>query len=158
MISWRFRRNRSLPPPHQLQSAQASAPMRHTLLCLMVAFLAAFLTPIICLLLLFIFMPGIFEGDALAWMWAFGGVQAFLGLLLAIAITVGFVVFLVARAKLSDRGWRSAQTFVIVLPFAAIVLAAATTGWRVYAMTHPPEVGPQQRGLPSLPCPDIERA
>jgi hypothetical protein len=124
--------------------------MRHTFLCSIVAILAAFLTPIICLLLLFIFMPKIFDGDVLAWSWAFGGVQAFLGLLLTITIIVGFVAFLVAKVKLPDRGWRSPQTFAIVLPFAAIVLAAATTGWRVYAMTHPPEIGPQQRGLPSL--------
>jgi hypothetical protein len=111
----------------------------------MLAFLAAFLTPIICLLLLFIFMPGIF--DSLAWVFIGPGL---LILLLTITIYAGFVAFFVAEAKLPDCGWRSAQTFVIVLPFAAIVLAAATTGWRVYAMTHPPEVGPQQRGLPSL--------
>jgi hypothetical protein len=116
----------------------------------MIAFLAAFLTPIICLLLLFIFLPKIFDGDALGWLWAFGVVPAFLGLLLTITIIVAFVTFFVARAKLPDRGWRSLQTSVIVLPFAALVLAAATTGWRYHAMTHPPEIGPQQRGLPSL--------
>jgi hypothetical protein len=86
-----------------MQSAQAFAPMRHTFLCSIVAILAAFLTPIICLLLLFIFMPKIFDGDVLAWSWAFGGVQAFLGLLLTITIIVGFVAFLVAKVKLPDR-------------------------------------------------------
>jgi WD40 repeat protein len=38
----------------------------------------------------------------------------------------------------------------IILPIAAIVLAAAVTGWRLYAMTDIPDIGPQQRGLPSL--------
>jgi hypothetical protein len=122
--------------------------MRHTILCLMVAFLAAFLTPIICLLLLFIFMPKIFDGDALGWLWAFGVVPAFLGLLLTITIIVAFVAFLVAKAKLPDRGWRSLQTFNILLAFTATVTAAGAVAWPYFET--PPEIGPQQTGLPTL--------
>jgi hypothetical protein len=117
--------------------------MRHTILCLMIAFLAAFVTPIICLLLSFIFIPGIF--DSLAW----ALIGAFvLGLVLTITITVGLVTFFVAKAKLPDRGWRSLQTFVIVLPFAATIAAAGVIAWPYFET--PPEIGPQQTGLPTL--------
>ena len=86
--------------------------MRHTIVCLIVAFLAAIacfvLMPIIGLLLLFIFIPEIFADDTLAWIWAFSG-PALFTLLLAITLTVGFIAFLVAEAKLPDRGWQSGR-------------------------------------------------
>jgi hypothetical protein len=126
-----------------MQSAQASAPMRHTILCLMVAFLAAFLTPIICLLLMFIFTPVIF--DSLAW--AFIG-PFVLSLLLTISIIVGFIAFLVTKAKLPDRGWRSLEAFNILLMFAATITASTVIAWPYFET--PPEIGPQQAGLPTL--------
>jgi hypothetical protein len=131
-----FGRNRSSPPPHQMQSAHASAPMRHTILCLMIAFLAAFLTPIICLLLLFILMPEIFKGDALVWM--FLGPALFLPLL-TITIAAGSIALFVAKAKLADRGWRSLQTFNILLAFTATVTAAGAVAWPYFET--PPEIG-----------------
>jgi hypothetical protein len=140
-----FRRNRSLPPPHQLQSAQASAPMRHILLCLILGFLAAFLTPIICLLLLFLFMPEILKGDVLVW--SILGPALFL-VLLPITIAAGSIVFFVAMAKLPDRGWRSLHTFNILLMFTATVTAAGAIAWPYFET--PPEIGPQQTGLPTL--------
>jgi hypothetical protein len=89
----------------KIQSVQASAPMRHTLLCLTVAFLAGiacfFLTPIIGLLLLLIFIPRLFDDDTLGWMLAFGGPFLIAGLL-AITITVGCFAFLVAKASSSS--------------------------------------------------------
>jgi WD40 repeat protein len=118
---------------------------------LIVAFLAAIacfvLMPIIGLLLLFIFIPEIFADDTLSWIWVFSG-PALFTLLLAVTITVGFVAFLSAEAKLPDRGWRSGQTFVILLTFAATI-AAATVIARPHFET-PPELGPQQTGLPTL--------
>jgi hypothetical protein len=119
--------------------------MRHILLCLILAFLAAFLTPIICLLLLFIFMPEILKGDALVWM--FLGPALFL-LLLPITIIAGSVAFLVAWEKLPDRGWRSLQTFNILLTFTAIITATGVIAWPYFET--PPEIGPQQAGLPTL--------
>jgi hypothetical protein len=56
-------------------------------------------------------------------MWVLGG-PALLGPLSAITITAGFVAFFVAKAKLPDRGWRSLQTFNILLTFAATIAAA----------------------------------
>jgi WD40 repeat protein len=119
--------------------------MRHTILCLMIAFLAAFLTPIICLLLLFILMPEIFKGDALVWM--FLGPALFLPLL-TITIAAGSIALFVAKAKLADRGWRSLQTFNILLAFTATVTAAGAVAWPYFET--PPEIGPQQTGLPIL--------
>jgi hypothetical protein len=112
---------------------------------LILAFLAAFLTPIICLLLLFIFMPEILKGDALVWM--FLGPALFL-LLLPITIIAGSVAFLVAWEKLPDRGWRSLQTFNILLTFTAIITATGVIAWPYFET--PPEIGPQQAGLPTL--------
>jgi hypothetical protein len=111
----------------------------------MIAFLAAFLTPIICLLLLFILMPEIFKGDALVWM--FLGPALFLPLLM-ITIAAGSIAFFVAIAKLPDRGWRSLQTFNILLAFTATVTAAGAVAWPYFET--PPEIGPQQTGLPTL--------
>jgi WD40 repeat protein len=69
---------------------------------------------------------------------------------LCITITVGFVAFLVSKAKLADRGWRSAQTVGILLTFAATVPTVALITWPVFITIEPPEAGPQQTGLPTL--------
>jgi hypothetical protein len=124
--------------------------MRHTFLCLLIALLAAIFSFVFIPIIVLLFLPRLLDGDTLIWLWVFGIGPAVLGQLLAISITVGFIAFMVAKARLPDRAWRSAQTLVIVLPYAVIVLAATVTGWRYYAMTHPPEAGPQQKELPSL--------
>ena len=84
--------------------------MRHTVLCLIVALLAAVacfvLLPVLGLLLLRIFAPGLFQDDTLGWALIFGG-PALLALLSIITIIVGVVAFFVSRAKLPDLGWRS---------------------------------------------------
>lgn len=123
--------------------------MRHTLLCLLIAFMAIIFSPIIILLLFRILLPGLFHDDTPSWVLVFFG-PVLLVLLVSIGIIVGLIAFLIAKAWLPDRGWQSPQTFAIVLPFAAIVLAAGTGGWRFYATKDPPEAVPQQRGLPTL--------
>jgi WD40 repeat protein len=127
--------------------------MRHTVLCLSIAFLAAIfsfvLIPIIFLALLRILTPGVFGDDTLGWILIFVGPQL-LALLLTICIAVGLIAFVVAKAKLSDRGWRSRQTFVILLTSAATVAAAIAITWPFFMTTEPSEAGPQQTGLPSL--------
>lgn len=62
----------------------------------------------------------------------------------------GLAGFIWANAKLPDQGWRSTQTFVILLTFAATVAAAALLTWPFFITIEPPEAGPQQTGLPSL--------
>jgi WD40 repeat protein len=128
-------------------------PMRHTVLSLIVAFIAAIasfvLVPIIGLVLLRIVLPGLFEDDTLGWVLAFAGPGLF-SLLLTITITIGFVAFFVSKAKLPDRGWRSAQTLVILLTFAATVSTVALITWPFFLTIEPPEASPQQTGLPSL--------
>jgi hypothetical protein len=95
------------------------------------------------------FLPWLFYDDAFIWASVFyAGI--FLVVPLLISVTVGFIAFWVAMAWLPDRAWRSAQTFTIVLPFAVIVLVATMSWWRFYSVTHPPEIGPQQKGLPTL--------
>ena len=122
-------------------------PMRHTFLSLIVAFLAAtacfFLLPALCLAFIS------FEGDSGTWALVFLGVPLF-GLLLCIAITVGFVTFSVSKANLPDLGWRSAQTVCILLTFAATVTVVALITWPFFITIEPPEAGPQQTGLPTL--------
>lgn len=128
-------------------------PMRHSVLSLIVAFTAAIasfvLVPIIGLVLLRIVLPGLFEDDTLSWVLAFAGPGLF-RLLLTITITIGLVAFFVSETKLPDRGWRSAQTLVILLTFAATVPTVALITWPFFLTIEPPEVGPQQAGLPSL--------
>jgi WD40 repeat protein len=118
--------------------------MRHTFLSLIVALVAA----IACFVLLPVIVTWFgFEVDTFTWIF----IEPLLFvLLLAITITVGFVAFLVSKAKLPDRGWRSAQTFVILLTFAATVAAAALITWPFFITIEPPELGPQQAGLPNL--------
>jgi WD40 repeat protein len=123
--------------------------MRHTFLCLLIALLTAIFSFVFIPIIVLLLLPGLLQGDTLTWAWVFFG-PALLALPLSISFTFGFIAFLVAKARLPDRAWRSAQTLVIVLPFATIVLAATVTGWRFYSMTHPPEIGPQQTRLPSL--------
>jgi hypothetical protein len=106
------------------------------------------LIPIVILLLLG-FRPGRLHDDTLRWILVFFW-PVLLALVLSISFTVGFAAFVVAVARLPGWPWRSAQTLVIVLPSAAIVLAATATGWRFYSMTHPPQITRQQKGLPTL--------
>jgi len=121
--------------------------MRHTVVSLIVAFLAAiacfFLLPALCLVLFR------FEDDSLGWILIFAGGPLF-SLLLSITIIVGFVTFLVSKTKLPDRGWLSAQTVGILLTFAATVPTVALITWPVFVTIEPPEAGPQQTGLPTL--------
>jgi WD40 repeat protein len=125
--------------------------MRHTILCVLIALLAAIfslvLIPIVVLLLLRILIPRIFDDDTLIWMLVFAGPGA-LALLVTLAIIIGVVAFFLSSARLPNRGWRSAQTFVIPLALFTTVLAIAALAWPFYA--QPPEAGPQQTGLPSL--------
>jgi WD40 repeat protein len=125
--------------------------MRKNILCLIVAFLAAVacfvLLPVIGLLLLRIFAPGAFEGDALSWVLLIAG-PALWTLLLFITIFVASVAFFVSEANLPDKGWLSAQTFVILSTFLATIAAAVVLAWPY--VVEPPEAGPQQTGLSSL--------
>jgi MFS family permease len=124
-------------------------PMRHPVLSLMIAFLAAIACFVLLPVGLVLLKPAVIEDDTLAWIWAFAG-PALLGLLLSIAVTVGFVAFLVSKVKLPDRDWRSTQTFVILVTFAATMVAIALITWPFFITIEPPEAGPQQAGLPSL--------
>jgi hypothetical protein len=110
--------------------------MRHTILCLLIAFLAAIL-------------PWLFYDDTLIWVGVFVA-PILLTVPLSVSVTVGFIAFWVAKAWLPDRAWRFAQTFTIVLPVAVIVLVGTMSWWRVYSEMHPPEIGPPQKGLPTL--------
>jgi hypothetical protein len=127
--------------------------MRHTLLCSLVAFLAAIfsfvLTPIIVLLVLQVASPWAFHDDTLTWVLVLAG-PLLLAVLVSISVIAGIVAFAVAKARLPDRGWLSAPTFGVVLPLAAIVLGAGAVAWRIHATTDPPEAVPRQTGLPSL--------
>jgi WD40 repeat protein len=127
--------------------------MRRNVLSLIVAFIAAIacfvLVPIIGLVLLRIVLPGLFEDDTLNWVLVFAG-SALFSLLLTMTIITGFVAFFLSKAKLPDRGWRSTQTLVILLTFAATVAAAALITWPFFITMEPPEAGPQQAGLPTF--------
>src|SRR5258708_8993728 len=125
--------------------------MRHTVLCLIVAFLAAVacfvLLPMIGLFLLRIFTRGVFADDSLVWISIFVG-PPLLALLVGFSFLTGLVAFLISMARLRDRGWRSAQTSAILLTFAATIATAGAIAWPYYA--EPLEAGPLQTGLPSL--------
>jgi WD40 repeat protein len=139
------------PPPYQFQTpcSRVQKRVRQTFLCLLIALLVAIFSFVLIPIIVLLFLPGLLDGDTLTWAWVFFG-PALLALPLSISFTVGFIAFLVAKARLPDRPWLSAQTLVIVVPYVAIVLAATVTEWRFYWMTHAPEIGPQQKGLPSL--------
>jgi WD40 repeat protein len=119
--------------------------MRHTILCLSCAFIAAILTFVLISAILF----SVFNGPGLVWFSAFF-VPFFFYTAAAVAFVVGTIAFVVASENLPDRNWMSMQTFVIVIPVVAIIFVATPMLWRLYLMAHPPEVGPQQTGLPSL--------
>jgi WD40 repeat protein len=127
--------------------------MRRNVLSLIVAIIAAIacfvLAPIIGLVLSRIVLPGLFEDDTLSWVLVFTG-SALFSLLLTITIITGVVAFFLSKAKLPDRGWRSAQTLVILLTFVGTVAAAALITWPFFITMEPPEAGPQQAGLPTL--------
>jgi WD40 repeat protein len=116
---------------------------------LLIAFLAVIALIVLVPLLLDMLVPRLFIDDMLSWAW-FLFWPVLLTVLLNISVVVGLVAFAVAKARLPDRPWRSAQTLAIVLPFTAIVLATPTVGWRLHTMDDAPEIGPRQRGLPSL--------
>src|SRR5260370_15497118 len=125
--------------------------MRRIVLSLIVAFLAAIacfvLLSVVGLVLLRILAPGAFADDTLVWISIFAG-PAFLAVLASISLVVGLIAFGVARAKLPDWGWQSTQSFAILLTFAATIAAPVAVAWPHFA--EPPEVAPQQTGLPTL--------
>jgi hypothetical protein len=125
--------------------------MRRVVLSLMVGLLAAVaffvLTPILIFLLLRIFDPALFEDDTLTWVSVLAGL-ALLGLLICVSLLVGVVAVGAAHSRLADRGWLSTQALIILFAFAATVAAAGGAA-RLYYW-EPPEIGPQQTGLPSL--------
>jgi WD40 repeat protein len=125
--------------------------MRRTVLSLIVGFLAAIacfvLMPIIGLGLLRVFTPGVFDSDTLIWILIFVG-PPLLAMLVGISFVAGLAGFALAKAKLPDRSWRSAQTFVILPTLAATIAVATLIAWPYLA--EPPEIGPQQQGLPTL--------
>lgn len=125
--------------------------MRHNVLCLIVAFLAAVvcfvLVPIIGFLLLRTLLPGLFEDDTLTWVLIFAG-PALLAVLLSLSLTAGGVAFFLAKARLPDRGWLSAPSLAVLLIFMGFNAAGAAAAY-LY-IWEPPEIGPQQTGLPEL--------
>jgi WD40 repeat protein len=136
---------------HRAAARASGTLMRRIVLSLIVGFLAAIacfvLMPIIGLALLRVFTPGIFDSDTLIWILIFVG-PPLLAMLVGISFLAGLAGFALAKAKLPDRSWRSAQTFVILLTLAATIAVATLIAWPYFA--EPPEIGPQQQGLPTL--------
>jgi WD40 repeat protein len=103
--------------------------------------------PIIGLGLLRVFTPGVFDSDTLIWILIFAG-PPLLAMLVGISFLAGLAGFALAKAKLPDRSWLSAQTFVVLLTLAATIAVATLIAWPYLA--EPPEIGPPQKGLPAL--------